>query len=242
MTAREWSDRVLGSNTITAGLPTRVLLAATGNNLAARADAARRWLRLTIDPGVERPELRQFAIKDLLAHVRQNRQSLLSDVFTILRAFIQAGKPNPDSITLGSFEEWASIVPAAIVWLGMENPLKSQEILAEDDPDTADLKALLTAWRARFQGQWLTVGDVTAVTARPAWNIAAAVFSKIDEDRSTRYLRDRLEGIGGPDLNKRRIGKYLSSHAGRICGGMRLEKTEDAALKVMRWRVASDDE
>lgn len=53
----------------------------------------RRTLKLTLDPECERPELRTFEIPNLIAHLRANRQRLLSALFTILRGYRQAAWP-----------------------------------------------------------------------------------------------------------------------------------------------------
>lgn len=231
LTAPEWSDRVLGANRM-ASLPARVLLAATGNNLAAYGDAARRWLRISLDPEMERPELRTFRIADLPGHIRANRARLLSAVFTILRGFIMAGRPGAARHVLGSFEEWSAGVPAAIRWLGMRDPLDTQIELVADDPATADLKALLAAWAVCWPG-WVRVSEIIEACGSGA---SIGLDAAVTEARNV--ARERLLALsGGAVPNTRRIGKYLSQHHGRIVGGLALQKRENPRLKIAEWHV-----
>ncbi|ARJ65141.1 hypothetical protein WV31_05440 [Magnetospirillum sp. ME-1] len=250
MTMTSWDDRVLGESTMAGGLPTRVLMAATGNNLAARADAARRWLRVVIDSGLERPEDQHFGIVDLVGYVMQHRQRLLADVFTVLRAFILAGKPNPCALTLGSYETWASVVPACLVWLGMADPLASQLDLAADDGQRSELRAFLAAWHGVLGDEWVLVRDLEDRVSEAAsfkWHAAyadadaqaeAADTEKVSAARHLRgVLAELTRGkIGG--AASRMISAYLGNHRREIVDGLRLEQRENAHLKVAEWRVA----
>jgi hypothetical protein len=59
-----------------------------------------------LDAKCERPELRSgWRIPDLLSWARERRSDLLSACLTIVRAWIDAGKPM-GNYTLGSYEKW----------------------------------------------------------------------------------------------------------------------------------------
>ena len=95
ITSRVIVDRLLGSNKTTS-LPMNAVLAATANNIAVRADTARRCLKLRMESPIESPESRSdFKIPYLCRHVRENRAKYYADVLTIARAWFLAGKPSP---------------------------------------------------------------------------------------------------------------------------------------------------
>jgi hypothetical protein len=93
LTSPEYTDRVLGTSNDTVMKNDR-LWVATGNNMVLGGDMDRRVVWVTIDPGVERPEDRNyFIIKDLAAHVTHNRVAILGDLLTMLAAWDAKGRP-----------------------------------------------------------------------------------------------------------------------------------------------------
>lgn len=81
------------------------------------------------------------------------------------------------------------------------------EAIAED-PDRETLDRLLTAWRSEFGSTPTMVREVVAraVTA-PAWQNVE--------------LREVMQDIAGErgDVNRRRLGRYISRNVGRIVNG-----------------------
>lgn len=234
LTATEWNDRLLGSST-TVSLPTRTTLAATGNNLAVRGDMVRRSLIVQLDAGVERPELREFEDPDLLHSIMSHRGGLLTDVFTILKGYQQAGQPGVDKNLLGRFEQWTRAVCAPIRWLGFPDPLLSQVRLQEQDPEMEKLSQLLSALYAHFDTQWFTAGDAI----EEADNTHSASLHMHMSD-----LRQALEEIasdGRRGLNRKLLGWYLKRNEGRIADGLKLERRDRGNSKsknAQEYRVA----
>lgn len=216
LTSSSWSDRVLGkSQAIT--LPARVTWTATGNNLSVRGDMVRRTLLATLDAATERPEQREFAVKNLTAKVQQERQNLLSALYTVLRAYRQAGEPEANGKLLGRFEEWSRSVAAPIRWLGWPDPTDSQERLRADDPEAQKLNALLLAWFDVFGKRVIGVADLIEVATAeflPQGVTAEARFS----------LREALEDIAGErgSFNKRALGRYMKRFSGRVACGLKI--------------------
>src|SRR5208283_4026396 len=81
-----YRDRLLGVNQ-TLILPTNVMWTATGNNLTVKGDLSSRTLLCTINADVERPEEREFKIKNLAEYLAEHRRDLVPRVLTILRAW-----------------------------------------------------------------------------------------------------------------------------------------------------------
>jgi putative DNA primase/helicase len=118
-------------------------LFANGNNLTIVGDLCRRVITSSLDPLVERPELREFA-HDPVADVLANRGAYVAAVLTICRAFVVAGRPGK-APHLGSFEEWSDLVRSALMWLGEADPVATMETARAEDPKAAELAAVLRA-------------------------------------------------------------------------------------------------
>jgi hypothetical protein len=127
-------------------LPANGLITATGNNLVLVGDLTRRAVICTLNPKVERPELRQFD-RDPMAMARENRHAYLAAGLTILRAYHVAGRPDQPAV-LGSFEAWSSWVRGALLWLGQADPVSTMEGLREQDPRLEAHITVLTQWMA----------------------------------------------------------------------------------------------
>ena len=97
---------------------------------------------------MERPELQQFDYNPI-ADAKDNRGELVAAALTILRAYHVAGRPSrlPQ---LQSFAGWSDMVRSAMVWLGVDDPVKTQETLRENDPVLTTLIRVATAW-SRFR-------------------------------------------------------------------------------------------
>jgi hypothetical protein len=235
LTASEWSDRILGSNEI-AKLPSRVTCAATGNNVTVRGDTTRRALLAQVDPGVERPELRQFREKDLRGKVLRDRPELLTALFTILRAYQQAGSPGNRDRLLGRFEEWSAAVCAPIRWLGLPDPLDSQERLREQDPEKDRLEILLGAWFDLLGTRWVSVSELMEQSVEDH-------ADKSINDHSRAALWEALieaapDGRGS--VNRNKLGWYLKHFTGRVACDLKLEakpRTSERSKRAREYRV-----
>ncbi len=235
LTATEWSDRVLSASKIIT-LPNRMTIAATGNNLSVRGDMVRRSLLIQLDAGVEHPERRKFKEVDLPGRVLADRGVLLTALFTILKAYHQAGSPGCQEDLLGRFEQWSAAVCCPIRWLGFPDPLKSQESLRAQDPEAEKLELLLSAWHDRVGEGWKTAGNIIDASAETFDSIPTTATQP-----ST--LREALVEAA-PDnrgfVNGKRLGWYLRQNTGRIAGGYKLERkprTSEASKNAQRYRV-----
>ena len=236
LTASEWTDRVLGISA-TVSLPNRITLAATGNNLSVRGDMTRRALLILLDPAVERPELRVFEERDLVGHIARERATLLAALFTILKAYQQAGCPEAHANPLGRFEQWCAAVCGPIRWLGYPDPLETQERLRAQDPEAEKLELLLSAWSDLVRDGWKTAAGIIEATEEGFNNTTTA------NQRST--LRDGLVEAapdGRGNINRMKLGWFLRHFNGRIAGGYRLEKrprTGTRSKNAQQYRVTN---
>jgi hypothetical protein len=128
ITSDAWSDRKLG---VSEGIEVRNLavISASGNNVTPTGDMARRSIVIRL---VTQDTNRKFDIPDLRAYVREHRPQLLVDALTILHAYRLSGA-TVDALPLASFEQWSRRVRNALIWLGMPDPVSTQEDETDDE-------------------------------------------------------------------------------------------------------------
>lgn len=220
-TSDVYSDRILGVTQM-ATAANRSLLVLTGNNLTPSGDLARRSLIVRQDAGLEKVRGRSFRIADLRHHLLERRAELLAAALTVLRAYACAG----DRVTcpvLPSFERWSRVCRDPIVWLGLPDPLETQDAEADDDSD--GLAAALHGIRARFgTAEW------------SASELAAAADERIASARTERAARlaDALTAGGLTEPQKARY--WLREHRDRVGGGLKLVQSGKHA-RAGRWQV-----
>jgi len=214
LTSEIWTDRVLGSSE-TISLPSKVTLAATGNNLVMKGDMTRRTLTLRLNPNVERPELRSFKISDLSTYVLNHRADLISALFTIFKAYQLAGSPQVKSSALGSFEEWNRRIASCLLWLGYKNPVASQDRLRNVDPDKALLNELLSLLSAVFpHNASFGVSDLSQIPP-----IATG-----DQGRLRTLVSELAPSTDG--VNRIRLGRLLNKFVDRMVDGLVLRRQD----------------
>jgi putative DNA primase/helicase len=185
---------------------------ATGNNLKLVGDLTRRALIARLDPKTDRPELRQFNYHPLI-DARENRGELVAAALTIMKAYHVAGRPNRPP-QLQSFEEWSDTVRGAMMCIGLEDPVKTQDTLRENDPQLAKLIRTATAWRGAFH--------YSATVAEAVSKAEEKVMTGAWEDRKSEPadpdLRDAFIAIArrGAGINPDALGGYLRSVVGKV--------------------------
>jgi hypothetical protein len=204
--------RVLGRSE-TPTLPSCALMCATGNNLVVEGDLTRRSLMARLDPGCERPELRVFQKPDPVLRAKADRPLHVRAALTVLRSYIVAGSPSVRLAPLGGFEQWSRVVRDALVWLGMDDPVATQEELRGGDPDIELMLAMIEAWET-------TIGLHAPVTAGEVARQAEARGGDWDN-----YLHPELRdaclavaGRGAGRIDARSLGKWLGHKKDKLVG------------------------
>ena len=77
--------------------------------------------------------------------MEENRREYLDAIFTIVRAHIAAGVPYPEGTTNADFVQWSRFVQHPLMWLGMDDPVKSMEDARKNDPERAELYGRISA-------------------------------------------------------------------------------------------------
>jgi len=186
--AASFKDRLLGSSKMLE-LPTCTMWIFTGNNMTVKDDTATRVVRIRLDAGLENPEKRVFKRADLIKYILEQRGELLHACLTILRAYIVAGKPlvsvtgKPFKVS-SRFNEWSSLIAAAMCWLDQPDPLGSQASVIGEDPVKETHRNIMSAWQDAFGlDAWVTAkqlladdgGDLSYEADRAAGKVFAAI-------------------------------------------------------------------
>jgi putative DNA primase/helicase len=200
---------------------------ATGNNIRLVGDMTRRVIVCSLDPDMERPELRTFR-GDPFDAVLKERGKYVSAALTIVRAYVVAGFPNTLP-PLASFEEWSRFVRSALVWLGRKDPIDTMEKARGEDPVRTALTNLYNAWYDAVQG-----------TPKTTSEIAASATSRIFDNLANPALHDALIDIaddrrGG--ISTKTLGRYLATHKDRVVDGFKMIESGKDRTKKALWKV-----
>jgi hypothetical protein len=225
------TPRVLGF-TKQVRLESRATCFATGNNIHMVGDMTRRVILCSLDPNMERPELREFKGHPFDA-VLADRGRYVAAALIIARAYAAAGYPEVLP-SLASFEDWSRIVRSALVWLGKPDPVKTMEAARADDPTTSSLRAALVAWHGAVGSASLTTSKI--IEAARQLN---SLGNRINGDLY-QALVDVAEERGG-GINARRLGRWLGRHRGRVIDGLKFIDEEDSHAKQKAWAVMRVD-
>ena len=218
--------RVLGESR-RVRIESRATLFATGNHIILHGDMTRRVLIFTLDPGLERPELRQFN-HNPVDEVLSDRGKYIAAALIVVRAYIVAGSPSLAK-ALASFEEWSNTVRSALIWLGMTDPVQTMETARREDPVLQNMRAVLHSLRECLGYE---VKCTAAEIAKIAWEKDSAGDYKYPE------LRDAvIQALNSKDglISANLLGKWLRRHKERIVDGMRLEQQVDEHGHAAQW-------
>jgi hypothetical protein len=224
ITSPDWSDRLLGGNSMMKA-QNRALVILTGNNLNPLRDLVRRILIVRIDPRMEATQVWQRSYDlEPVSYVTEHRQELVAAALSLMLSFVAEGMPRNAKGRLASFEQWDDLVRQCVVWLGMRgvgnliDPIVQMNNSAAQDPDTASLGALLECWHT--------------------------VLGSAPQEASTLCMTTKMYGVLNEialdrqgQVSARALGQYFQKHQGRIVGGFRLDRIRGRA-NTLRWSVA----
>ncbi len=225
LTSEHMSGRILGVSK-TATVNTRALFLSSGNNVGPVQDMTRRCITIHLDPGCEVPAARSFTRPNLVRDVLRQRGRYVSSALTIVRAWIEAGRPKTDCKSLAGFSDWSDLCRQPLLWLGLADPTESVFLAMAEDPDRETLGRILAAWQSVF--------GKTAAMVRDAVKQASAFGDAHVELREV--LRDIADERG--EINRRKLGWWIRRHAGRIVDGRRFVRGS-GNRSAETWQVES---
>jgi hypothetical protein len=239
LTVDTYEDRILGVSQMSARLLTNILFLLTGNNLQFMLDMPSRVIGGRIEPDVERPEERTFAISDLREHVREHRIQLVNAAMTILQGYFLAGRP-AQKLPECRFSQWSKEIRSAIVWAGLPDPCKTRENITASDPERESTLAVFSTW---FEAA------PEAVRLSRLVEISSSTHTvKVDEEVKVELIYSDLKAAlldvaADLDLKEQkqistyRLAAWCRNRTGRIAGVFKLIKGSNARAGFATWQV-----
>ena len=199
-------------------LSTNQFRATTGNYFQAEGDTTRRSVvcRLEVPPN---PERRSFDFEPVM-RAKENRPRYIMAALTIIKAYIDAGRPLGNKYVLGSFEMWSNLVQQPIIWLLGEDhrPTLTTETQQATDPQKAPLRDMLSASEEAI--------GIDTPTHLKAIQLGDDELSNENSQSRERFavLKASLICLLTLDSwNPRRVGQLLKKHVGVVADGLMLE-------------------
>lgn len=219
MTSGQWADRILGKSQQYIG-HARLLVGVNGNNLILSGELPRRFLQIRLDAGLENPFDRHFDF-DSEELVLEQRDQLVAAAITAIRGWFAAGAPGAGTASVGSFEDWGTLVRGPLRWFaeqgllpfdGFRDPMDSLVEAVENDPDQEDLAEFLAALHRLIEGQEVTAKTLLVTLGNRHGNVDKVVVYE--------FLSAFSKNTTG--LSAKSIGRIMGNRRDRPAGGLKL--------------------
>lgn len=222
--------RILGQSKRVQVRARMVSLFANGKNITVYDDLTRRIIKISLDPKVERPELRQFT-SNPFEKILADRGKYVAAVLNICRAYAVAGRPEKTAPLLG-FERWSDVVRSALIWLGKPDPVLSMEAAHTEDPVHIELHAMLCVVK-----DVIGIGRNSRFTMRDVIDICA---ERTDDFNSTwRYphFNDAVQTAAGRKrpADTSSLGYWMRSNKGDVIDNLRFASLPSSV--VAEWYI-----
>ena len=161
LTTATWEDRVLGKNE-TIRVPVRCVWVATGNNVRLSTELARRFIRIRIDPRMDRPFQRDgFRHNPLRTWVHRHRAAFVWSALVLAHAWLDAGSPPPFTKPLGGYERWSGVLGGVLAHAGIDGFLaNANELYEAADTEGALWRTFIAAWWDRHGRDEVTSAEL----------------------------------------------------------------------------------
>ena len=199
ITARRYSDRVLGASTIE-DYPMELVWTVAANSPQLSEEMARRTVPVRLDLRGQRPDSRRFAIEDLPAWIAERRPALMAACLTLCSAWIAAGCP-AGTTRLPTFEAFSAVLGGIVSVAGLPDFLGNlSEFRSRADADTVAWEAVLEAWLEVWGSEAVTVSQVLKMPRRRGRRPPP----EPDRERPADRVRTEAEPAGGEGLRAAR--------------------------------------
>ena len=193
------------------------LSANTGTSYTA--DLALRSVFVNLFYELENPNDRKFK-KNLHLWIRENRTSLLSAQYTLVRNWFEKGMPAGSTI-FASFPDWARIVGGIMESAGYDPVVQNDTLNATSgDRETADMKRLFEIAHEKWGQQWVKKG---------------ALFHELKEEEAS--MSDLFGWINREKAGWRNIiGLLLGKYNNRVLSSIKMEIAEQVNASRNEYR------
>lgn len=221
LTQPYWSDRILGANR-EISIKINAVWSATGNNVPISEEIARRCVLCRLDANVERPwERTGFKHENLMDWVRSNRNELVTACCTLIRAWLEKGKPKFSGKAKGSYEAWTNVMGGILEASDIAGFLQNENEMFNKTINANELMAdFVKAWWTKFHED--RTGECS-VSSGQLFKLAS--YSDDDmENRSgewTNLLGDML-GTGKQRARQTKLGIILREMSDKVIGNYKI--------------------
>ncbi len=207
LTATTYQGRLLGKSQLLE-LANNTTIVATGNNVRATGEIAKRTIPICLQPNTSSPETRQdFVHPDLTDYLVKNRKLILGCLLGAVVNWVIADKPKHNK-RLGGFDTWSETVGGIMDMLGLTEWRKNEQQWRRDsDPLGEDLLVLASVWW-ELHGQAQIKSDTVMGMAE-----ANGVFGHIFTRPSERAKQIALGRFLTSQENKP-VGRWIIRRAG----------------------------
>jgi len=247
-----YSDRILGSNMIFTS-PHRQTWLINGNNVQLGGDIARRVVGSRMNANMECPWLRSETSfhHNQIPWITENRGNILAAIYTIVRGWVLAGKPQADCKlpSMGSFEVWRNTLGGIMRFIGCNNFLtNAQEMIETTDVDAPQWNTFIEVLYDKLVAHGYFMKDDDGKKIENVVGFTTSNVSNIiDLEKDLNNVRGgiSLESILPDDLTdnlgfrdfSRVFGIAMRKHKDRIFRTYKLEKSEKVKDKAIVWKI-----
>lgn len=214
-TATRFSDRLLGKNKEIA-FDNEIDFSFSGNiGITLTPDLANRTVFINLFLDMEDANKRTFKNPNLHNWVFENRNKILSALYSLIRNWFDNGSPS-GSETFASFPEWARVCGGIMECAGYENPCKKdvKETGISIDSETDEMKELFELCFLGRGNTWIDKHDIKTM---------------ISESNIMTYID------WGNRSAQTRFGIKLNKFVGRVLSDIRLV-VENKEIRSSRWK------
>jgi hypothetical protein len=236
------NDRILGQSEVI-NAAARMMICATGNNASLDRDLGRRFIKIRIDSGLESPQKRDFDF-DPVSRALEERLEIAQAVLTVIRAYVNAGKPVLGKGTAG-FAAWSNLVRQCVLWCSNKNFTAQADIgicgdpansILEDagasDDETAALHALLMGLDIVYKRNSFQAKDVAKIWENNLFRKSLCHGEQMICEGLDFMLNQKRKKVDSLS-----IGKALTFRRDRPVNGFKLSKVGENSNKISLWAI-----
>lgn len=232
-TSAYWQDRILGKSEM-ANLPVRCAFIAAGNNVSLSDEIARRCLPIRLDAKRDPKKGRTFKHDDLPKWVRENRAELVAACLTIIKAWVQRGKPAwTGTDKLASYEPYSEVMGGILETAGIKGFLGNLDVAQEGSSPEHDAEiAFVSTWLSEHGEVFRPVGDPDRFVNGKTDSLVT-IIEENEIDITLHGLTGAAKAVS--------LSKWLKKKLNTVwdIGGteVRLENEKNTNTNSMNWRI-----
>jgi len=216
-TATKFSDRLLGKNEIVT-IDNELSFSFSGNlGITLTPDLSNRTIFINLFLDIEDANKRKFNNPDLHGWVLNNRNNILSALYSLVKNWFDKGMPDGEH-AFASFPEWARVCGGIMEAAGYDSPCNKgmQNTGVSIDRDTDEMKELFELCFNSYEDKWIDKNDIKLLICEKGENI----MPYIDWSHRSSQIK---------------FGIKLNKFVGRLLSDIRLI-VENKSIRSSRWK------